>query len=94
LSPQLSLQSDYVVNLPAAPDDTSMAAANTWGTGIWGQAQWGTAATKETFQSWQSTPGSGYSLSAAVQITSGNLTAPDAELVQVDVCYDVGDVGT
>lgn len=91
---KMSLQSDYVVNLPAAPDDTTMTAVNTWGTAIWGTAQWGTTANKETFQTWQSTPGAGYSLSVGLQITSGNLSAPDVELIGIDLTYDVGDVGT
>lgn len=93
-NPKLSLQADYVVNLPAAPDDTSMAAANTWGTGVWGTAQWGTAADKQTFQSWQSTPGAGYSLSVGAQITSGNLSAPDVELVSLDLTFVGGDIAT
>jgi hypothetical protein len=93
-TPKMSLQADYTVNLPAAPDDTTIAAANTWGTGIWGQAQWGTAAASITVQAWESTPGAGYSLSPATQITSGNLSAPDVELVSTDLTYDVGDVGT
>jgi hypothetical protein len=93
-NPKMSLQSDYVVNLPAPPDDTTVTAPNTWGTGIWGTSQWGTAAHKQTFQQWQSTPGAGYSLSPAVQITSGNLSFPDVDLVSIDMTYDVGDVGT
>lgn len=93
-TPKLSLQTDYVVNLPVAPDDTTSVSANTWGTGIWGSAQWGTTADTKTFQSWGSTPGAGYSLSTAVQITSGSLSAPDSELVQIDLTYDVGDVAT
>lgn len=93
-NPKMSLQADYVVNLPAAPDDTTVTAANTWGTGIWGTSQWGTAANAQTFERWESTPGAGYSLSPATQITSGNISAPDVELVQTDLTYDVGDVGT
>lgn len=93
-TPKVSLQTDYVVNLPVAPDDTTIVASNTWGTGVWGTSVWGTAADKTTIDVWQSTPGAGYSLSAGVQITSGSLSAPDTELVQVDMLYDVGDVGT
>jgi len=55
-------------------------------------AQWGTAAVKKTFQQWASTPGAGYALSPATQITSGNISAPDVEMVQVDLTYDIGDV--
>jgi hypothetical protein len=93
-NPKLSLQNDYVVNLPSAPDDTTVTAGNVWGTGIWGTSQWGSAAVKETFQSWQSTPGAGYSLAAALQVTSGSLSFPDVELVQIDLTYEGGDVGT
>lgn len=93
-NPKLSLQADYVVSLPAAPDDTTVSAGNTYGTGVWGTAQWGNAADKQTFQSWQSTPGGGYSLSVGVQITSGNLSAPDVELVQLDLTFDMGDLAT
>lgn len=93
-NPQMSLQNDYVVALPAAPDDTTVTADNTWGTGTWGVSQWGTAATQQTYQFWQSTPGAGYSLSPAVQITSGNLSAPNLAVVSVDLTYDVGDIAT
>lgn len=89
-NPTMSLQADYTVNLPAPPDDTTVTADNVWGTGIWGTSQWGTAADKTTFQQWQSTPGSGYSLSPATQITSGNISAPDVELVQTDLTFDMG----
>lgn len=93
-NPKMSLQADYVVSLPTAPDDLSATAANAWGSGVWGTSQWGTAAETATFQQWQSTPGAGYSLAPALQITSGNLTAPAVELVQLDILYDVSDVGT
>jgi hypothetical protein len=91
---QMSLQADYVVNLPSAPDDTTVTADNVWGTGIWGVAQWGTVANLQTFSEWKSVPGAGYSLSPATQITSGNISAPNVELVSTDLTYDVGDVGT
>ena len=93
-NPQMSLQNDFVVNLPAAPDDTTVTASNTWGTGLWGTAVWGTVAVQETYQFWASTPGAGYALSPALQITSGNLSAPNVDLVALDLTYDVGDVGT
>lgn len=93
-NPKMSLQADYVVTLPAPPDDTTVTADNVWGTGIWGTSQWGTAAAKKTFQEWRSVQGAGYSLSPTTQITSGNISPPDVELVQTDLTYDVGDVQT
>ncbi len=92
--PKLSLQADYVINLPSPPDDSTVVSGNTWGTGIWGTSQWATSPVTQTFQTWQSTPGAGYSLSPALQITSGSLSPPNVELVQIDLLYDVGDVAT
>lgn len=91
---RLSMQKEYMVSLPASPDDTSAATGSVWGTGIWGSSLWGTALEKLTYQSWQSTPGGGYALAPAMQITSGNLSPPDAELVAIDMTYDMGDVGS
>lgn len=93
-NPKMSLQADYTVNLPAPPDDTTVTADNVWGAGIWGTSRWGTAADKTTFQQWRSVQGAGYSLSPATQITSGNISPPDVELVATDLLFDVGDVGT
>ena len=93
-NPKLSLQNDYVVSLPAAPDDTTVTADNTWGTGVWGTSKWGTVADKQTYPFWQSTPGAGYSLSVGCQITSGDSSSPDSELVQLDLLYDCGDIAT
>lgn len=93
-NPQMSLQADYTVNLPAPPDDTTVTSGNLWGTGIWGAAQWATAAVKKTFSQWRSIGGMGYALSPATQITSGNIAAPDVELVQTDLTFDVGEIGT
>lgn len=93
-NPKMSLQSDYTVSLPTAPDDTTSLADNLWGVGVWGVSKWGTASEKKTFQEWRSVPGQGYSLAAATQITSGNISPPDIELVQTDLTYDMGDIGS
>jgi hypothetical protein len=91
---RLSLQHDYATNLPAAPDDNSVATGSLWGSAVWGVSVWGASAEKQTFQEWQSTPGSGYALAPALQITSGNSAPPDAELVAMDLMYDRGDIGS
>lgn len=92
--PQLSLQADYNVNLPAVPDDAALVSSDVWGVGIWGTAKWGGATTVSTFQEWQSVAGAGYAVAPGVQITSGSPTAPDLELVQVEMTYDMGDIGS
>ena len=92
--PKLSLQSDYKINLPAPPDDSSSPAGDVWGAGVWGVAKWGSIAEKKIFQQWQSVGGSGYAIAPGMQLTSGTLVPPDIELVSIDITYDQGDVGS
>lgn len=90
--PQLSLQADYVLNLPTAPDAALLADGDVWGVGLWGTAHWGTETQLRTFQQWQSVSGSGYSIAPGMQVTSGTITPPAFELVQIDMTYDIGDI--
>jgi hypothetical protein len=92
--PRLSLQRDYKVSLPGAPDAIAVSGSGVWGGGVWGQSQWGGVAEKNIYQRWQSVGGSGYAIAPGVQITSGSLVAPDVELVSIDVTYDQGDIVT
>lgn len=91
---QLSSQHEYTLALPPPPDDVGIASGNVWGSGIWGTSTWGTPPQKTTYREWKSVPGAGYAVSVAMQITSGSLSPPDAELVMVDMLYDAGDVGS
>ncbi len=91
---RLSLQSDYEINLPAAPDDTAVASGAVWGSAEWGSSVWGDEAQKRTFRHWQSTPGQGYAISIAAQVTSGSISPPQIEFVQTDLTYEAGDIVT
>jgi len=91
---RLSLQTDFEVSLPAAPDDSSVPSGSVWGTAVWGTSVWGVDVEKLTFRRWHSTPGQGYALSVAAQITSGTASPPDIEYVQTDLTFDVADIGT
>jgi len=90
--PQLSLQTDYALNLPAAPADSGSTSGSVWGVGIWGKDVWDSPHELLVFERWQSVGGAGYSLAPGVQITSGRIEAPNIELVQVDVTYDQADI--
>jgi hypothetical protein len=91
---RLSLQKDYNVVLPTAPDDISVLADDLWGTGKWGESTWGTEALKNTYKDWRPVNGSGNALSVATQITSGGVAPPDVDLVQTDLTYELGEVGS
>lgn len=91
VTPRLSGQYDFDVNLPPAPDAYADGSQSIWGGGLWGAAIWGEPVTKSTFGGWQSTNGSGYAIAAGLQITSGNLAAPEIDLVRVDAIFELGD---
>jgi hypothetical protein len=92
--PQLSLQVDYQIALPSAPDAVQPPSNGVWGGAIWGQSLWGGETTPNTYGQWQSVGGSGYALAPSSQITSGSLVPLDVELVRVDLTYDQGDLGS
>lgn len=94
LEDRLSIQADYTLALPSPPDATSLTARPVWGEGRWGESVWGVVRTKVPYQKWRSSPGAGYTLAPALQITSSSVAPLDVELVRIDVTYDVGDVGT
>lgn len=90
----LSLQTEYNISLPPAPDDASTITGSVWGSAQWGDGVWGATAEKQTFRDWKSVSGSGYALAVASQITSGSSSAPDIEFVQTELTYDLSDIGT
>lgn len=92
VSVNLSLQSDFEINLPAPPDDIATSPGSIWGTATWGESVWGSAALKRTFSQWKSVSGEGYFLSVAGQITSGSISPPDVEYVQTDMTFDIADI--
>ena len=92
--PKLSLQSDFTIKLPPPPDDIVKPAGSVWGVGIWGTSLWGSVAQRKTFQEWRSVNGSGYALAPSVQVSSGSISAPEVELVSVDLTYDLADIVT
>lgn len=94
ISPQLSLQADYQIQLPPSPPGAQITDSNVWDGATWDQSAWDQASQKTTKQEWQSIGGSGYALAPAIQITSGSLAPLDVELVSLDLTYDVSDIVT
>lgn len=90
----VSMQADFEVKLPAAPDATLISSSSTWGDAIWGQSVWGQAASTSTFQDWHSVGEYGYALAPSLQITSGENVPLDAEIIRMDITYTAGDIVT
>lgn len=91
---RLSVQTDYMIDLPSPPDVAQPATGDVWDSGTWGTSLWGVAVSRQTFARWQSVNGSGTAIAPALQITSGSAAAPDVQLVRIDMTIDTGDVVT
>jgi len=86
---QTSMQIDFVVDLPPAPDALPVPIGNEWGNAIWGQSVWGSQPTLIPRRQWEAAAGEGYALSPAIQVSSGSLVPLDYELVSVQTTYRV-----
>jgi len=94
IDPQLSVQEDYIVNLPAPPAASFVPVGSEWGTATWGESEWGSSQTPIWQGDWYSIGGIGYSLATGAQITSGSLVPLDAEIIGIDMSYDMADWGS
>jgi len=92
LNEQVSMMTDFEVNLPPAPDAPQIDVSSVWGGAVWGESVWGTAASPITHQNWHSVGGEGYALAPGVQVTSGEITPLDAEIVRTDITYETADI--
>lgn len=90
---QMSMQEDYVVNLPAPPAASFVPVGSEWGTATWGESEWGSSQTPVWQGDWYSLGGIGYSLAPGSQITSGSIVPLDAEIIAIDMSYDITDWG-
>lgn len=88
---RLSIQEDYEVNLPPNPDATPVSDESVWGSAVWGSSTWGTAQKASVYQNWRTVTGGGHALAPAVQITSGEITPLDVEVVRTDLTFKIGD---
>lgn len=93
VEPQICMQEDYVINLPAPPAASFVPVGSEWGTATWGESEWGSSQTPIWQGDWYSLGGIGYSLAPAAMITSGSLVPLDAEIIAIDMSYDMTDWG-
>jgi hypothetical protein len=90
-TPKASLSTNYVIKLPAAPP----AAANNpsgseWDVGLWDVAVWDAQGVKAVTTRWTSAGRTGFCVAPQVQVTCGQLLAPDAELISLEVTFEAG----
>lgn len=89
---QVSMQTDYVVRLPAAPPALPVAAGSQWGNANWGEFAWGELSVPKQQARWETRPGYGYAFSPAVQVTSGSVVPLDYQLVRTEIMFQTAEV--
>nr|WP_250809336.1 hypothetical protein [Neorhizobium tomejilense] len=89
---QLTIQADYIINLPVAPSAPLIPSLNEWGAAVWGQSVWGEGRVKEIQQDWESVTGEGSAIAPCARITSGASIPLDTEIVRIDLTYEETDI--
>jgi len=92
--PQLTGQSNYVANFPAPPSLGMPTDGSLWGVGLWGEALWDAPASEIIIAEWVPIGAYGHDLSVGVQITSAQIAPLDAEIIRIDLTFQVAEVGT
>lgn len=91
---QVSMQVDYVINLPPAPAALPVPEGSQWGNATWGAFNWGDSSTPKPQQQWETRSGYGYAFAPAVQITSGSVVPLDYQLVRIEATYQTSEIVT
>lgn len=92
---KVSASTDYVVNLPTAPDvGSNPSDGNKWDQGLWDQAMWSDEVQVQREGVWKPVSGVGYSISPVVQVSTGSPIPPQVELVSSDLIYQTGSIVT
>lgn len=87
----LVFKPDYDVSVDMSPSSGPSPNNAVWGSAIWGQSVWGQLTNSVIDQKWRSLGGSGYAVSAALQVTSGSVSPLDTEIVRIELTYTMGE---
>lgn len=88
INKQHSLQTDYLIDLPAPPAAATIPVGSQWGVGVWGQSTWGGTVSAKTQLQWDSIGGMGEVLTPSLQITSGAIVPLDTEIIKIEMTYE------
>ena len=90
----INVQTNYIVGFPPVPAASPVVGGSQWGSAIWGSSIWGGGLFRGVQQDWTSVSGSGYAMAPGLQVTSGNITPLDTEVIRMELTYDVADIVT
>lgn len=89
---KVSALTDFNTVLSTAPNaPTALAVVDGWDSGLWDTALWGgTSSAVSIGGTWVSVGRTGYAIAPEVQLTFGDVTKPQVELVSIDATFNVG----
>lgn len=94
--PRLTVSTDYTINLPTPPQAAAPSGEPAiWDVSKWDQAKWDgedANAPKRISMKWSSVGRSGISIGPQIQVSNQADITPDAELVGMDLIFDVGGI--
>lgn len=85
---------DYQSVLPAAPSSESVPTLSLWDVAEWDVDTWDAGGEPTISANWVTVGRTGFVVAPRIQITSGNIGAPEIELFSVDLTYSVGGLVT
>lgn len=94
-NPVVSFSTNYVVELPSAPDSADEGAvSDLWDSGLWDVALWDQDAPTPAIGGgmWIAIGKSGYVHQPQLQVTGFSVQRPDIEFLQLDVTFEIGGI--
>lgn len=91
-NPFLSASTDYEQQVTTSPSSIEEFTADVWDVGLWDVMLWDASGAQIPISKWDSVGRSGFSIAWQVQVTSATTLALMAELISVDLTYEVGDL--
>lgn len=81
---------DYKIEWPSAPSSIPSSSIDAFDTAVWDSSKWGSDTAKKTKASWVSVGKTGTAFAPIVQVTNSSVSAPDAELIAIDMTFEAG----
>lgn len=90
LQERVSCRFDFDTSLPPPPNVVEITTGNEWDNAVWDQSIWDSERPSIISHRRASVSGAGYRIAPAVQVTSGSVVPIDAEIISLEVTYEVG----
>lgn len=90
--PRMSVSTDYVISIPAAPNPAEVSGEG-WDLSLWDAGVWDAAAPPQLVQTrWVSIGRTGFSINPQLQINCSDVVTPDCQLVTLDLMSEDGGI--